>query len=123
MEANKDLQLSELDLVDPELDSIQKQLVKSVADSLLQQHEDLIEGAIRYALRKPPESPINLDEIKDRGRVERLPDGKEVFFFDSIPLVEFFPVAFNTSNQGLSTYWNATQHYRKLYNNNDGGKL
>ena len=123
MEANKDFELPAGCLLDSETVSVRDDLAKSMAESLMQQRDELIKDAICYGLGVGVAGFKIEDIAPERGIVEVLPDGKETFYFDHVPLVEFYPVVFNTSNQGLSTYWNATQHYRKLYNNNDGGKL
>lgn len=53
---------------------------------------------------------INQDELTRRVRIERLPDGREIFLLDGEPKIEFYPIEINIQ-EGSGTI---SQKYRNL---------
>jgi hypothetical protein len=59
--------------------------------------------------------PSNLTAMKCRIIVAKFPNGVEQYQLDGVPIVEFYPVEFNTRVKENSSYFvSATQKYRVL---------
>lgn len=69
---------------------------------------------IREARDRADDDQMEVVEIAARGRFEVWPDGRQIFYFDDVPLVEFFPM--ETTSELVDGMYKvkASQQYKVL---------
>lgn len=85
-----------------------------LAEGMSNRKNILVEEAISYKLGT---KLWNFSAVKDRGKFVIQYDGKEVFYFDNIPLLEFWPPDFERSyTESTDSYkLKVVFNYRKLF--------
>ena len=90
---------------------VMNQIVSNISMGLMTQKEDQIKAAIDYMIGQP----WTIEEIAGRGEFRIYPDKTEVFTFDGVELVRFYPIQTETEQKGHSTFLKGKQEYALLY--------
>lgn len=90
---------------------------QQISRSLLQQKEELIREAINHVIGRE----WHFDEIIDRCRHMIKGSGKEVYFFDGVPVLEFGRPSFSVVEENQSKRVFAKVNCKKLYCADEAG--
>lgn len=89
--------------------------MKDAACHLCEEMMDKRDDLIRLAINRQIGTDWVLADIPERGLFRYEPDGSEVFSFDGVDLIQFFPMQSETVTDGASIKLVASRKYRELY--------
>ena len=87
------------------------QMISDMAEGVIAQKEEQIKAAIDYMIGEP----WSINDIAGRGEMKIYPDKTEVFVFDGVELIRFYPIETITEQKGISTFFKLKQPYELLY--------